>query len=132
MYLGGVSMLSQKQLALIHIARNQIDISEEEYRDLLKNNFRVESSKNLTPFQFKKLMEVFENKLGFVKITGELSEAQYKKIRKMCDLLKWNRERINGFVKRQLGESKAIETINKAEANKVIEGLKGVSYGKKD
>ncbi len=132
MYLGGVSMLSQKQLALIHIARNQIDISEEEYRDLLKNNFRVESSKNLTPFQFKKLMEVFENKLGFVKITGELSEAQYKKIRKMCNLLKWNRERINGFVKRQLGESKAIETINKAEANKVIEGLKGVSYGKKD
>mgnify|MGYP000001600738 FL=1 len=125
-------MLSHSQLALIHIARSQIDISEEDYRNLLKNNFKVISSKNLTPFQFKKLMEIFENKLGFVRITGELSEAQYRKIRKMCNLLKWNRDRINGFVKRQLGETKAIETLDKSEANKVIEGLKGVSNGKKE
>ena len=77
-------------------------------------------------------MLLFTVKLGFIRITGELSEAQYKKIRKMCNLLKWNRERINGFVNRQLGEHKAIETLNKSEANKVIEGLKGVSNGKKD
>lgn len=125
-------MLTHSQLALIHIARAQIEISEDDYRNLLKSNFKVESSKNLTPFQFKELLEIFENKLGFVKITGELSEGQYKKIRKMCNLLKWNRERINGFVKRQLGEHKAIETLDKSEANKIIEGLKGVSNGKKE
>ena len=125
-------MLSHNQLALIHIARNQIEISEEDYRALLRSNFKVDSSKNLTPTQFKKLMEIFENKLGFVRVTGELSQAQYKKIRKICNLLKWNRERINGFVTRQLGEHKAIETLNKSEANKVIEGLKGVSNGKKE
>ena len=57
----------------------------------------------------------------------------YKKIRKMCNLLGWNRDRINGFVKRQLGEHKAIETLNKSEANNIIEGLKGVNgHGSKE
>lgn len=118
-------MLTRKQLSLIHVAKNQIDLSDENYRTILKNNFRVGSSKDLAPYQFKELMELF-SKLGFKTITGELSQGQYKKIRKMCNLLCWNRDRINGFVKRQLGTQKPIETLSKSEANKIIEGLKGI------
>ncbi len=118
-------MLTRKQLSLIHVAKSQIDLSDTDYRTILKSNFRVSSSKDLTSFQFKELMYLFK-KLGFKTVTGELSQGQYKKIRKMCNLLCWNRDRINGFVKRQLGTQKPIETITKSEASKIIEGLKAI------
>ncbi len=49
-------MLTRKQLSLIHVAKSQIDLSDIDYRTILKSNFRVSSIKNLTFFQFKKLM----------------------------------------------------------------------------
>ncbi len=49
-------MLTRKQLSLIHVAKSQIDLSDTDYRTILKSNFRVSSIKNLTFFQFKKLM----------------------------------------------------------------------------
>ena len=118
-------MLTRKQLSLIHVAKNQIDLSDEDYRAILKN-FKVSSSKDLAPWYFKELMDLFK-KLGFKQLTGDLSQGQYKKIKVMSNILGWNRTRINGFVRRQLGIQKPLETLSRKEANKIIEGLKNLS-----
>ncbi len=121
-------MLTRAEITLIHLAKTQINISDIEYRYILKNTFNVSSSKELNKYQFKELIRIFK-KLGFKNITGTITLGQYKKIKKMMYILGWDRTRINGFVKRQLGKAKAIETLDKKEANKVIEGLKKINGG---
>ena len=56
--------IDQKKVALIHVAKAQVGMAEEEYRDLL-GSVGVESSKDLTAKTFKVVMDAFK-KLGFV------------------------------------------------------------------
>jgi hypothetical protein len=56
-------MLSKDKLALIHVAKNKLNLSDEDYRSILAG-FGVESSKDLTANQFKAFMESMK-KLGF-------------------------------------------------------------------
>lgn len=56
-------MLTKSKIALIHIAKNQLNIEDENYRNIL-NNFGVTTCKDLNDDQFKLLMDIFAN-LGF-------------------------------------------------------------------
>jgi phage gp16-like protein len=56
-------MIAKNKLAVIHIAKAQTGMTDEEYRDLLAG-FGVASSKDLKAGQFDKLMAQFEA-LGF-------------------------------------------------------------------
>ncbi|MCG8635427.1 MAG: regulatory protein GemA [Desulfobacterales bacterium] len=56
--------MNRGQLAVIHIAKKQVGMTEEEYLDLL-GSVRVESAKDLTPKTFNIVMNHFEQ-LGFV------------------------------------------------------------------
>ena len=40
-------MINNKQKAVLHIARAQLGLSEEEYRDILRTHGRAESAKDL-------------------------------------------------------------------------------------
>lgn len=115
--------LSRAQTGLIHVAKNQLGLDDEEYRTLLKDKFNVTSSKELTWQQFKPLMKLFKQ-LGFKQLTGGLTQGQFKKIMAQVKDRNWDRNRLNGFVARQIGVRKAVETLSKAEAIKVIDGLK--------
>lgn len=50
------------QRAKIHIAKNQLGLTDEVYRDILRLNFKAESSSKLSPFQADKLLEIFKAK----------------------------------------------------------------------
>jgi len=56
-------MIDNRKKAVIHIAKAQVGMSDEEYRDLL-GSVGVESSKDLNNTTFSKAMNQFE-KLGF-------------------------------------------------------------------
>lgn len=56
-------MIDNRKKAVIHIAKAQVGMSDEEYRDLL-GSVGVESSKDLTGKTFAQVMSRFE-KLGF-------------------------------------------------------------------
>lgn len=51
------------RLAVVHVARQQLGMTDEEYRDLL-GGFGAKSAKDLTPRQFAGVMAKFEQ-LGF-------------------------------------------------------------------
>lgn len=57
-------MLAKEKLCIIHIAKNKLKLSDDEYRDIL-SRFGVKSSKELDNMQFDALMNFFE-RLGFV------------------------------------------------------------------
>lgn len=56
--------LSKKQLILVHKAARVCGLDDEAYRDLLRANFGVETSKVLDQKGFEKLMSIYEG-LGF-------------------------------------------------------------------
>lgn len=61
--------INSKQKRLIHVARKQLGLSDENYRELLAG-VRASSSSDLTVKQFQELMKQFE-KLGFVSSSSE-------------------------------------------------------------
>ncbi len=68
-------MISNAKKAVIHIAKAQVGMSEDEYRDLL-GSVGVESSKDLTAITFDEIMTHFE-KLGF-KTTAKVRRNKRK------------------------------------------------------
>lgn len=55
-------MPSQQQLAQIHIAKKDLALTDDAYRDILRNQFSVKSSKELTERRADALIELFKDK----------------------------------------------------------------------
>jgi hypothetical protein len=53
---------TKAQLAKIHIAKKELQLTDEVYRDILALNFRVESAKDLIDRQAVQLLEIFRVK----------------------------------------------------------------------
>lgn len=122
-------MLGKSELAVIHIAKTELKLKEDDYRYILQSNFKKDSSKNLNKIEFLKLMEIFE-KLGYKKKRAKKSDnatkSQIKKIKELEELLEWkdSPERLEGFIVRQTGHKSKLEWLSVADAQKVIEGMK--------
>ena len=59
-----MSTLSRKQVALIHVAKNQLKLDDGSYRAILRHIGGVESSKDLDPIGFELVMQ-YMIALGF-------------------------------------------------------------------
>jgi phage gp16-like protein len=122
-------MLGKSELAVIHIAKTELKLKEDDYRYILQSNFKKDSSKNLNKIEFLKLMEIFE-KLGYKKKRAKKSDnatkSQIKKIKELEELLGWkdSPERLEGFIVRQTGHKSKKEWLSVTDAQKVIEGMK--------
>jgi len=83
--------LTPKHFAIIRVAKQQVGMSDDDYRALLSRHTGQETAKALNPDTFKRLMAHFEA-LGFrstaakkdaAKRGGKASEAQMQKINKL-------------------------------------------------
>jgi hypothetical protein len=93
-------MIDQAKIALIHIAKARCRLDDDSYRDLLKAEGGVDSSRDLDAAGFDRLMKRFQ-KLGFVSTAkqqnrdrrrnayrlGTITRDQQDKIAKMYELL---------------------------------------------
>jgi phage gp16-like protein len=73
-------MITNRQKAMIHVARAKVGMSEDDYRAML-SGFGVESSKQLTQGKFDAVMQHF-GKLGFASL-----QARYK-VKSSRDMLR--------------------------------------------
>ncbi len=78
---------TKAQLAKIHIAKKELQLTEEMYRDILHVNFGAKSSSNLNQFQADKLLDIFKAKGWKAKSSSKKSgksprydDAQHRKI----------------------------------------------------
>jgi phage gp16-like protein len=73
-------MITNRQKAMIHVARAKVGMSDEDYRAML-SGFGVESSKQLTQGKFDAVMQHFGN-LGFApRAVASSRELLRKKVR---------------------------------------------------
>ena len=139
--------LSHKQIALIHIAKQELGLSEEYYRKLL-GELGVKSSKELDQAGFQRLMNKFEL-LGFRRQTtkakkrgddvpGMASEGQKAKIWKLWFLwmggdedLAEARRQLRNFLFKRFGVSD-VRWLTREKAWDVIEALKAMVARRSD
>ena len=69
-------MPTKADLAKIHIAKKELGLTEEAYRDLLRGQFKVDSAALLTPGKVARLLQHFQ-RLGWKpKTQGQVSRGQ--------------------------------------------------------
>jgi phage gp16-like protein len=140
-------MISKGQIRLIHLAKDRLGLTEEEYKEVLALIGGVRSSKELTPEGFFKLMEHFRE-LGFTprgvdtytttrdaekagKFIEMVTPGQRAKIRELEGELGWadNPARLKNFMAKRFG---IVRVLTKEQAIKVIEAMKAILSREKD
>lgn len=110
---------SNSALARIHIAKKELGLSEETYRDMLGFNFGVRSAKELTEQQARELIEVFkvkgwvpkpftgdrQRKTGgqFIEIKPGPAAKQQRKVLALWHELGYAMPKLHARVKKQFG-----------------------------
>lgn len=127
-------MASKANITLIHIAKGQLRMNDDEYRAMLFNITGKESSKDITDLQAIKVLNHFES-LGWVQKGkgGAWAPSEDKQIRMIFYL--WGQLHKAGkikepsklglrhYVKRMTG-SDALEWLTKDQKSEVIEDMK--------
>ena len=114
--------VDRNKIALIHAAKAEIKMTEDNYRTVLKSRFNVTTSKDLTIPQFKALMEIFE-KLGYK--SKYLTRKQLSNILNKAKIY-WGKDfnkELKAFIKKQPGQEKQLGRLLVKEAQDVINGL---------
>lgn len=127
---------TRAQLAKIHIAKKELGISDEIYRDILHVNFHVESSSKLNRFSAEKLLTLFKTKGWKPKASKKkghspkLKDSQQRKVQALWITLAKAGVVRNGsdialqkYVKRLTGLDN-LQWCGDAECYQLIESLK--------
>ncbi len=129
-------MIDNAKKAVIHIAKAQTGMNEDEYRGLL-SSVGVESSKDLTGAKFRILMDKFE-KLGFQTTSKprtkkpriKVPESKVKligKIKKMLEVLNLSLSYADGMAKKMF----KIEFFEWADPDQLRKLVAALMYHKK-
>ncbi len=118
-------MLDHKKLAVIHIVKKELSLSDEQYRDTLERITGVRSAKDLDEGGFRKLMNYFARSKYYRAQRDGITFRQKMFIRDLKGQLQWNEPHFTNFLKKYYKKER-IETLTKKEAIKVIESLKNI------
>lgn len=133
--------ISNEQKSLIHVAKSQLGLEDDIYREILRQEAGVMSAKDISLLGFEKVMKRFKQ-LGFVSkpkpqpqpeqkkresqsVNGLATKKEIWKIKQLVTELGWtdNPKRLNGFLKKYAGVER-VEWLTHAKAWRVIEALK--------
>jgi len=117
--------LDIKKLAVIHIVKRELGLTDDEYRDILQRETGVRSAKDIDEKGFRRLMRSFTagrhyriNKYG-------LTLRQKLFIKHLVEDLGWNERHFSNFLNKYY-KKRAVDVLTKKEASKVIESLKNI------
>ena len=122
--------MDKKKIALVHIIKKELNLSDEEYRDILWKAAGVRSSKDLDEQKFRKLMNFFVRSKYYQVNKFGLTMRQKLYIKYLTQELGWELEHLNNFIHKYYHESN-IDSLSKKEAIKVIESLKHIRQHQK-
>ena len=117
--------LDQKKLAVIHIVKKELGLSDQEYRDRLEAVTGVRSAKYLDERGFRKLMNTFARSKDYRTSYNGLTLRQKLFIKGLRDRLHWDETHLLNFLKKYYKKSD-LNALTRKEAAKVIESLKNV------
>lgn len=112
---------TRAQLAKIHIAKKELQLTDDIYRDILALSFKAESAKELTDLQAEQLLEIFRAKGWepqksassgprakgrggeYITIKPGPTAAQQRKVLAMWHALGYSMDKLHIRCKRQFG-----------------------------
>lgn len=121
----GAGTLDRKKLALIHIVKKELGISDPDYRCLLKRIAGVESSKDLDEAGFRKIMRFFVRSDYYRANDFGMTLKQKLFIKSLASQLHWEETHLTNFI-RKYYQRDGLDVLTRKEASKLIESLKAI------
>jgi hypothetical protein len=118
--------MDKKKLAIIHIVKKELNLSEAEYRKILQDTAGVNSAKELDEAGFRKLMNYFVRSKYYRLNPYGLTIKQKLFINYLAAKLGWQQDHLSNFLHKYYHKTK-VDELTKEEAIKAIESLKGVN-----
>ncbi len=120
-----MSLIDKKKIALIHIIKKELNLTDFEYRNILKAAAGVGSSKDLDEDKFRKLMACFVRSKHYRINPFGMTMRQKIYINNLFHDLNWSQEHRNNFVHKYYHKLN-LDNLTKKEAIKLIESLKNI------
>ena len=120
-----MSLIDKKKIALIHIIKKELNLTDFEYRAVLKISAGVESSKDLDEDKFRKLMVYFVRSKHYRINSFGLTMRQKIYINHLYQDLNWSQEHLINFIHKYYHKIN-LDDLTKKEAIKLIESLKNI------
>lgn len=117
--------MDKKKLAVIHIVKKELNLSDEEYRGILRKEAGVESAKELDDEKFRKLMNYFVRSKYYQANPFGLTIRQKLYIKYLAEDIGWGEGHLDNFIRKYYHEA-GLERLTRKEAIKVIESLKNI------
>jgi hypothetical protein len=124
-------MIDKKKLALIHIIKRELNLSDEDYRDILFRASGVKSAKDLDETSFRKLMHYFVRSKHYRLNSFGLTLRQKLYIKYLAHELGWDERHLENFIHKYYHKSD-MGTLTRKEAIKAIESLKNIRVHQKE
>ena len=117
--------IDRKKLALIHIVKKELNLTDEAYRDILQKEAGIRSAKDLDESGFRKLMNYFVRSEHYRVNQFGLTLRQKLYIESMAEGMGWTQDHLNNYIHKYYHKSRLVD-LSKKEAIHVIESLKNV------
>lgn len=118
--------MDKKKLALIHIIKRDLNLSDEAYRDILHRAAGVDSAKDLDDAGFRRLMNRFVRSRHYRVNARGMTLRQKMLIQSLARDLGWDAGHLNHFIGKYYHQPDLYH-LSRREAAKLIESLKHVS-----
>ncbi len=117
--------VDHNKLAVIHIVKRELGLSDDEYREILQRETGVRSAKDLDEKGFRRLMRYFAGSRHYRINRYGLTFRQKLFINHMVDDLGWDVQHFKNFLNKYYKKTE-VDKLTKREASKVIESLKNI------
>ncbi|MBL7132408.1 MAG: DUF1018 domain-containing protein [Candidatus Omnitrophica bacterium] len=121
--------MDRKKLALIHIIKKELELSDAEYRNILYKAAGVRSARDLDEASFRKLMNYFVRSRHYRINQFGLTIRQKLYLESIARKLGWTDDHLNNFIHKYYHKT-VVDYLSKKEAIKVIESLKNIRQHK--
>ena len=117
--------VNHEKLAVIHIVKRELGLSDDEYREILLRETGVRSAKDLDEKGFRRLMRYFAGSRHYRINKYGLTFRQKLFINHLVDDLGWDVQHLKNFLNKYYKKTE-VNKLTKREASKVIESLKNI------
>jgi hypothetical protein len=117
--------MDRKKLALIHIVKKELGISDRDYRCILRRIAGVGTSKELDEARFRKLMHFFVRSRYYRVNAFGMTLKQKLFIKFLAGRLSWDETHLRNFI-RKFYRREGLDALTRKEASNLIESLKAV------
>lgn len=117
--------IDHKKLAIIHIVKRDLGLTDEAYRDMLQAAAGVRSAKDLDDAGFRSLMRFFARSPLYRNDSLAITYRQKLFVRHLREDLGWDPSHFHNFLQKYYKKDD-LGALTKKEAGNLIESLKNV------